>query len=120
PAGGVTQWLPRLIPASIALKLLLTGERFSASDAYRFGLVSEVVPRDKLISAAEGMAERISNNGPLAVTAVKVAFWEGLRQSIAEGLQLERKLSKTIHESQDFKEGRKAFAEKRKPVFRGK
>ncbi len=118
PTMGVTQWLPRLIPAGIALKLLLTGERFSASDAYRFGFVSEVVPQDKLISAAESVAEQISNNGPLAVKAVKEAFWAGLGQGMDEGLRLERRLHEATRESQDHLEARKAFAEKRKPVFR--
>ncbi len=119
PDMGVTQWLPRLIPAGIALKLLLTGERFSASDAYRLGMVSEVVPQDKLISAAESVAEQISNNGPLAVKALKEAFWVGLGHGMEDGLRLERRLSDATRESHDAKEARKAFAEKRKPVFRG-
>ena len=120
PAGGVTQWLPRLVPAGLALQLLLTGERFSASDAYRLGLVTEVVPKDNLISSAERMAERISNNGPLAVKGVKRAFWEGLRLNMDEGLQLERELHNTTRQSEDVEEAKRAFAEKRKPSFKGK
>ncbi|MFC1966207.1 enoyl-CoA hydratase/isomerase family protein [Chloroflexota bacterium] len=120
PAGGVTQWLPRLVPAGLALKLLLTGERFSASDAYRLGLVTEVVPKDDLISAAERIAGQISNNGPLAVKAVKRAFWEGRRYGMDEGLRLERELNEATRQSEDVKEAKEAFIAKRKPVFKGK
>ena len=120
PDRGVTQWLPRLIPAASALRLILTGDRISASDAYRLGLVSEVVPRGDLISAAARIAEQISNNGPLAVKGAKRAVWEGLRRGMDEGLRLEEELFQATRQSQDVKEALKAFAEKRKPLFEGK
>ena len=119
PDRGVTQWLPRLIPAGVALQLLLTGERFSASDACRFGLVNKVVPQNDLISAAEALGNQISNNGPLAVKAVKRAFWQGLAMNMDEGLQLEKELSMATLQSMDVKEAMTAFAQKRKPLFKG-
>ncbi len=120
PEQGVTQWLPQLMPGSIALKYLLTGERFSASDAYRWGLVCEVVSEGNLISAAESIAEMVSNNGPLAVKGAKAAFWGGLRYGMDEGLRLENETGKAAHLSEDAKEGPRAFVEKRKPVYKGK
>ena len=120
PAQGITQWLPQLMPGSIALKLLLTGERFSAADAYRFGYLWEIVSPDKLMSAAEKIAEAITNNAPLAVKGTKLAFWTGLRHGMDEGLKVQNETAKAAHLSEDAAEARKAFVEKRKPVFKGK
>ncbi len=119
PGAGGTQRLPRRIPYAIAMKMLLTGERIDAREAYRIGLVSEVVPHEELLPTAERIAQQICENGPLAVRAVKMAVTKGLDMPLSQGLELERLLWGTLRDTKDRIEGRKAFAEKRKPQYRG-
>src|SRR6478672_10361382 len=71
PGGGGTQRLPRLVPFGIALEMMFTGERIDAAEAYRIGLVNHVVPKQDLMPAAERLAERILQNAPLSVRAIK-------------------------------------------------
>ena len=120
PTGGGTQRLPRLIPFANALEMLITGEPVDAQKALSLGLVNKVVPRDELMSTAEAMARRINENGPLAVRAVKEAATRGIRMPLQEGVQMEALLSYKVFQSEDAREGPRAFAEKRKPAFQGK
>lgn len=92
PAAGGTQTLPRTCGWSKALELLLTNRWISANEAYSFQLVNQVVPRDELAQAAEGMAKKLASHDPIAVQYAKQAVVRGLNLSLAEGLDLERRL----------------------------
>jgi E-phenylitaconyl-CoA hydratase len=120
PGAGGTQRLPRLIPLGYAMKLLLTGDRISAAEAHRLGIVTDIVPQNELMSTAEEIARKIANNAPLSVRMIKKAVLEGLERPLDEGLQLERFLFNMLRDTEDRIEGRKAFAEKRSPVFKGR
>jgi enoyl-CoA hydratase/carnithine racemase len=120
PAGGGTQRLPRLISPGIAAEMIFTGKMIDAQEAYRIGLVNKVVPLDKLMSTALEMAEVICEAGPVAVRTAKEAMIRGIGMSLKNGLRLENTLVPTVLSSSDFQEGTAAFAEKRKPNFKGK
>jgi enoyl-CoA hydratase len=118
PLGGSHIRLPRQIPWAVAMEMLLTGKAISAQRAYDIGLVNEVVPRDQLIPTALKWAETICKNGPLAVRTAKEIAVRALR--LEEGFVLEKALGTRVLTSEDAKEGPRAFAEKRKPQFKGK
>ena len=120
PAAGGTQRVPRLVPRAFALELLLTGERYDAQTALRFGLVSRVVPADKLMATAEELAAKILECGPLAVRATKEAALRGLEMSLEEGLALEAELASRVFRSEDAREGPLAFMQKRQPEYKGR
>jgi enoyl-CoA hydratase/carnithine racemase len=120
PGGGGTQRLPRLVGKGRALQLILTGEMISAQEAYRIGLVNEVVPSADLITRAEAMLNQIFANAPMAVKYSLEAVNRGLEASQAEGLALEASLFGLCAGTDDKKEGTQAFLEKRKPQFQGK
>src|SRR2546428_5379223 len=120
PGYGGTQRLPRLVGKGRALQLILTGEMISAQEAYRIGLVNEVVPSADLITRAEGMLNQIFANAPVAVKYSLEAVNKGLEASQAEGLALEASLFGLCAGTDDKKEGTQAFLEKRKPQFQGK
>ena len=112
--------LPKTIPLSAAMELLLTGERISAQEAYRLGIVSRVVPPTELMSAARALADKICANGPLAVRVTKELAWRGLESSMEEALRLYTALGALVRASEDAREGPRAFAEKRQPQFKGR
>ncbi len=120
PGWGGTQRLPRMIPMAKAAEMLLTGDRIDANEAYRLGIVNKVVPPAELMAAAEEMANKIAKNGPLAVRAAKEAMIRGTSMTLDEGMQLELDLVESLLDTEDAKEGPKAFAEKRKPEFKGR
>jgi len=120
PGAGGTQRLPRLVPFGPALELLLTGGRFDADWALRQGLVNYVVPAADLMPRAMELAERICENAPIAVRLVKEAAYRGLSMPIADGLRLEIEQSKKVIVTEDAREGPLAFAQKRKPAWKGK
>ena len=120
PAASGTQRLPRAVPLAFALELLLTGERFDAQTALRFGLVSQVVPADRLMATVEEVAAKILECGPLAVRAVKQAALQGRQMSLEEGLNLEAQLAGQVMRSEDAREGPTAFMQKRKPEYKGR
>jgi enoyl-CoA hydratase/carnithine racemase len=120
PGAGGTQRLPRIAPLGAALELILTGERISAAEAYRLGIVNRVVPPGELMSAALSLAERICRNGPVAVRAAKEAAYRGLHLPLDEALRLEQLLAEPVRQSEDAQEGPRAFMEKRMPVFKGR
>lgn len=120
PGATGTQRLPRAVPMAFAMELLLTGDRFDAATALRFGLVSRVVPRAQLMATVNEVAASILENGPLAVRAIKQAAVQGRELPFEEGLALEAELGRKIFPTEDALEGPTAFAEKRKPVYKGK
>ena len=120
PAAGGTQRLPRMVPMAFAMELLLTGERFDAQTALRFGLVSKVVAADQLTATVEETAAKILECGPLAVRAIKRAAIQGREMSLEDGLRLESQLAGEVFRSEDAREGPTAFAQKRRPEYKGR
>jgi enoyl-CoA hydratase len=120
PGGGGTQRLPRLVGKGRALQLILSGEIINAQEAYRIGLVNEVVPAADLMTRAEAILKRIFSNAPLAIKYSLEAVNKGLETSQAEGLSLEASLFGLCAGTEDKKEGTSAFLEKRKPQFQGR
>jgi len=120
PGGGGTQRLPRLVGKGRAFQLILSGEIITAQEAYRIGLVNEVVPAADLITRAEGILNQIFVNAPVAVKYSLEAVNKGMEASLAEGLALEASLFGLCAGTDDKKEGTQAFLEKRKPQFQGK
>jgi enoyl-CoA hydratase len=120
PGGGGTQRLPRLVGKGRALQLILTGEMISAQEAYRIGLVNEVVPAASLIERAETILKQIGANAPIAVKFSLEAANKGLETSQSEGLVLEASFFGICAATEDKKEGTSAFLEKRPPQFRGR
>lgn len=119
--GGTTVRLPRQLAFPAAMEFLLTAERFPAERALQLGLLNEIVPNDELMDRAFDWARRITVNAPLAVQATKESVMRGLAASdLKEAYQIEQEISARVFQSEDAKEGPKAFAEKRKPVWQGK
>lgn len=120
PGFGGTQRLPRLLGKGLALQLILTAEMISAQEAYRIGLVNEVVPAEQLIPRAEAILRQINTNAPLGIRCAIEAVNRGLETSQAEGLILESSLFGICTATEDRKEGASAFLEKRAPKFQGR
>lgn len=120
PGGGGTQRLPRLVGKGRALQLILSGGIISAQEAYRIGLVNEVVPAADLIARAEGILDEIAANAPIAVKHALDAVNHGMEASQAEGLVLEASYFGLCAGTEDKREGTSAFLEKRAPHFAGR
>jgi enoyl-CoA hydratase len=120
PGGGGTQRLPRLVGKGRALQLILSGEMISAQEAYRIGLVNEVVAPADLIAHAEAILSKISANAPIAVKFALEAANKGLETSQSGGLLLEASYFGLCAATEDKKEGTTAFLEKRAPQFQGR
>jgi enoyl-CoA hydratase len=118
--GGTTVRLPRQLNFPAAMEFLLTAERFPAQRALELGLVNEIVERDQLMDRAREWADRINANAPLAVQATKESVLRGLSLDLEEAYKLEQQISSQVFQTEDAKEGPKAFAEKRPPVWQGK
>jgi enoyl-CoA hydratase/carnithine racemase len=120
PGGGGTQRLPRLVGKGRALQLILSAEMISAQEAYRIGLVNEVVPAADLLTRAETILKKIASNAPMAVKFALTAVNKGLETSQDEGLLLEASYFGLCAGTEDKKEGTTAFLEKRPPQFNGR
>jgi len=118
--GGTTVRLPRQLNFPAAMEFLLTAERFPAERALELGLINEIINRDQLMDRAHEWAERITVNAPLAVQATKESVIRGLGLDLEEAYKLEQEISSKVFQTEDAKEGPKAFAEKRPPVWQGK
>jgi enoyl-CoA hydratase len=117
PGYGGTQRLPRLIGKGVALQLILSGAMIDAQEAYRIGLVNEVVPNAELIGRAEAILNQIGANAPLSVRYALEAVNKGMETSLAEGLVLESTFVAICTSTEDKKEGTSAFLEKRPAKF---
>ena len=120
PLGGSTVRLQRQIPYTKAMEILLMGKRFSAQEALDMGLIGTLVDDGLALERAREMAAVIAGNGPLAVQAIKKSIQEAASMTEEEGLANELKLGWPVFKSEDAREGARAFAEKRKPVFKGR
>jgi len=120
PGGGGTQRLPRLIGKGRALHLVLTGGMISAQEAYRIGLVNEIVAADGLIQRAEAIINEIAGNGPVAVRLALEAVNRGMDTTQGEGLALEAAYFGLCAGTDDKAEGTAAFLQKRGPQFHGR
>ncbi|MER6012079.1 crotonase/enoyl-CoA hydratase family protein [Streptomyces bluensis] len=118
PIGGSTVRLQRQIPRTHALEMLLTGRPYSAREAAGIGLIGHVVPDGTALGKALEIAERINACGPLAVEAVKASVYETAEMTETDGLAAELKRGWPIFDTADAKEGARAFAEKRPPVYK--
>lgn len=120
PGGGGTQRLPRLVGKGRALQLILSGEMISAQEAYRIGLVNEIVQPTDLISRAEAILKKIAANAPIAVKFALEAANKGVEMGQSEGLLLEASYFGLCAATEDKTEGTTAFLEKRPPQFHGR
>ena len=118
PLGGTHIRLPRQIPWAIAMQLLLTGKSIDAQRAYEVGLINAVVPADELLDTALDWAQKMCRNGPLAMQTAKEIAVRSLE--LESGFVLEKALGQKVLNSEDAKEGPKAFAEKRPAEFKGR
>ena len=120
PGFGGTQRLPRLVGKGRAKELLFTGDMIDAAEAYRIGLVNQVVAPQELINAAKTMARKILSRAPIAVQVCKSAVNEGLNVDLDSGIAYEAEVFGLCFATEDQKEGMTAFMEKRKANFIGK
>lgn len=120
PLGGSTARLPRQIPYTAAMDMLLTGRRVTADEALSWGLIGRVVDDGQALATARELAQRIAANGPLSVQAIKRSVVEGADLSESAALALELEVGQPVFRSEDAREGTKAFAERRPPQFKGR
>ena len=117
-AGGV-KFLQRHLPPSKARRLLLTGQRIPAAELYRLGVLEECVPADKLLAAATAIAQEIASKSPLAIQMLKQSFNIVENLTLRDGYRVEQDMTVELSQSDDAREAKQAFLEKRKPVFKG-
>jgi E-phenylitaconyl-CoA hydratase len=120
PGNGGTQRVLEQLPYAIAMEVLLTGERFDAETAARWGLVNTVVEPAQLLETAFDYARRIAANAPLAVQAAKELAVRSREMDRVTGFRFEQSINRLLQFTDDAKEGPAAFAEKRAPEFRGR
>jgi enoyl-CoA hydratase/carnithine racemase len=120
PGLGGTQRLPRMVSGARASEMILMGTPVSAEEAYRIGLVNKVVPLPRLLPTAREWAEKMVENGPLALRRAKEAMIRGRNMALEDGLRLELGFFEEVLRSEDYQEGLRALKENRRPEYRGR
>ncbi len=120
PGAGGTQRLPRAVGKAKAMDLCLTARNMDAQEAERAGLVSRVVPLDKLMEEAHAVADKVANYSAPVAMMIKESINRAYETSLAEGALFERRVFQSQFSLEDQKEGMAAFVEKRKPTFKHK
>jgi len=120
PGGGGTQRLPRLVGWGRAKELVYTGRIIDAAEAFRIGLVDDVVPLEKLEERTNEIVDAVLNKSPLIIKLTKRAFNNGMYTDLAAALSFEKATFASCFATADQKEGMAAFIEKRKPQFKGR
>jgi enoyl-CoA hydratase len=120
PGSGGTQRLARLIGIPKALEICMSGELYDARECHRIGLVNQVVPYEQLIAAGEKMAASFLKGAPLALRYIKEAIYKGSEMTLEQALRYESDLQGMLMNTEDAKEGPRAFVEKRPPNWRGR
>ena len=120
PGIGGSQRLTRYVGKSKAMDMILTGRMMDSAEAERAGLVSRVVPNDKLIDEVKAIAAKIASQSPLAVMMNKEMVDAAYETTLTQGVRFERRLFHSLFAFDDQKEGMAAFVEKRKPEFKGR
>jgi len=120
PGGGGTQTLPRAVGERRAKEIILTARPFTAEEAYEWGLVNRLCEPGRTLPEALETARAIAENGPLSVRQAKKSIHYGLQMDLVTGYRFEIEAYNRLVDTEDRREGVRAFNEKRKPVFRGK
>jgi len=120
PGGGATQRLPRIVGKAWGMEMLIMGETIDADRAYQIGLITRLVEQDELFPVLQGMADHIAAFAPLVPKFMKAMVNYGLEAGQHSGLALEKFAQAALCETQDKKEGLRAFLEKRQPVWTGR
>ena len=120
PGGGGPQRLMRAIPQAMAMEMILSGDPIDAATALRVGLVSRIVPADELLPTARQIAQRIAGHAPLAVRAAQEVAQSALDETLEQALRFGSALRWIIGQTEDAREGPRAFAERRPPRYQGR
>ncbi|OLS16840.1 MAG: 3-hydroxypropionyl-coenzyme A dehydratase [Candidatus Heimdallarchaeota archaeon LC_2] len=120
PAGGGTQRLTRLIGEGHSKYLIMTGSRLNAEQALQYGIVSKVVPQEKLDEEVDNLLNKISNLAPIAIGSAKIAIQASFNETLNSGLEIELDEAVKCFQTKDLREGMNAFLEKRRAEFTGK
>jgi E-phenylitaconyl-CoA hydratase len=120
PAVGGASQLLRAVPRAVAMRMLLTGERIDAAEAYRIGLVSDIVPAAELVDSGLALARRIAGNGPLAVRALTTLARRTEELPLSQAIAVEQLTWGLLRDTADRAEGRAAFADRRTPTYQGR
>ena len=120
PGNGGTHRTIRQLPYAIAMEMLLLAKRLTAERAAHFGLINEVVPHDKVMEVAMERARELASMAPLATRAIKELAVRGQYMELNESLRMEHMMADKLHNTEDGKEGPRAFVEKRKANFQGR
>ncbi len=120
PGNGGTQRALKQLPYAIAMEMLLLGRRLTAQEALAYGLINKVVPLKDLMPTADQCARQLCANGPLALRAIKELAIRSQSLPLEHGLRLEESFQEFLRTTEDAKEGPRAFAEKRKPIYQAR
>lgn len=120
PGAGGTQRLPRAVGKAIAMEMVLNNRTLSAAEALGFGLINRIVPIEAYLDEALKLAEEVASRAPVAIRSAKKMVNQAFERSLEDGLSEEKREFYNLFTTEDQKEGMRAFAEKRKPEWKGK